>query len=576
MPWWAPYGAGLLALLLSVGVWRALERAEQASVDRAASMSTGMLEAELAGRITSISNALSKLAAHTELLRGIVTKQDGDLEGIRRLAIDAWIFDARRIVETYPSTLSIEFLWADFTWRGALHAPVPTSRPPDPLTERPLVPIKASQNAFDMAREEHGPAISDPFELEGGHVGFRIIEPVFRGQQLDGYISGIVRADDLVGSVIGEQADDYSLLVTADPYVIYPTAAQSRDRNGWLHTGRLDLPGGTTWTLTVGARGKLFTRLNTLLPELFLAGALAISLLIMLSLRFARTASLRTRDLHTLTRELEDRVRARTTELATANSTLRSENELRRLAQRHLARSNDDLRQFAALVSHELRQPLATMQIWSDLLTANFTEALGDQGRGYLDKLAASVARMTRLIEGELKLAHVAYADVTHERVDVGELLEQLAADVEPELSAVRGRIETTELPALDADPAQLQQVFRNLIENAIKYHRPDVPLIISIEGRLVSGSAGESVCEIVVRDNGRGFDTSDADAIFSIFRRLEEETTPGSGIGLAICRRIVERHGGSIAAEGHPGAGATFRILLPAEHDSVPRVAQS
>ena len=118
--------------------------------------------------------------------------------------------------------------------------------------------------------------------------------------------------------------------------------------------------------------------------------------------------------------------------------------------------------------------------------------------------------------------------------------------------------------------------MFRNLIENAIKYHRPDVPLVIGIEGRVLPGAAGESVCEIVVHDNGRGFDTSDADAIFSIFRRLEEETTTGSGIGLAICRRIVERHGGSIAAEGHPGSGATFRIRLPAEHESVTHVAQS
>ena len=272
MPWWAPYGAGLLALLLSVGVWRALERAEHASVKRAATMSTGMLQAELAGRITSISNALSHLAAHTELLRGLVV-EEGDVENIRQLAIDAWIFDARRIVEAYPSTLSIEFLWADFTWRGALHAPVPTGRPTDPLTERPLVPIEASQHAFDMAREEHGPAISAPFELEGGHVGFRIIEPVFRGEQLDGYISGIVRADDLVGSVIGEHADDYSLLVTADPYVIYPSAAQPGDQDGWLHAGSLNLPGGTTWTLTVGTRGRIFARLDTLLPELFLGAA---------------------------------------------------------------------------------------------------------------------------------------------------------------------------------------------------------------------------------------------------------------------------------------------------------------
>jgi len=563
-------------LLLSIGVWRALERAERASVERAASMSTGMLQAELAGRITSISDALSKLAAHTELLRGVIAHPKGDVENVRRLALKAWIFDARRIVETYPSTLSIEFLWADFTWRGALHAPIPTDRAPKPMTALPLVPVEASQHAFDMAREEHGPAISDPFELEGGHVGFRIIEPVYRGQQLDGYISGIVRADDLVGTVIGESADDYSLLVTADPYVIYPAAAQSHDRTGWLHAGSLELPGGTTWTLTVGARGKMFTRLNTMLPELFLAATLLISFLVILSLRFARTASLRTHDLHSLTRGLEDRVSARTAELATTNATLRSENELRRLAQRHLARSNDDLRQFAALVSHELRQPLATMQIWSDLLAANFTDTLGEQGRSYLDKLAASVTRMTRLIEGELKLAHVAYTDVTHERVDLGDLLAQLTAEVEPELSAVQGRIDNADLPVLEGDPAQLRQVFRNLIENAIKYHRPDVPLVIGIEGRVVPGSAGESMCEIVVHDNGRGFDTSDADAIFSIFRRLEEETTAGSGIGLAICRRIVERHGGSIAAEGHPGAGATFRIQLPAKQEGVARVAES
>ena len=300
----------------------------------------------------------------------------------------------------------------------------------------------------------------------------------------------------------------------------------------------------------------------------------------------AEVASRRTaeEEIRTLATELEQRVRDRTIELASSNTALRNENALRQRAQATLESANSNLRHFASFVSHELRQPLATMALWTELLETNPDVGLNERGRGYLKQLRSSIDRMTGFLEAQLRLARVTYTQPTFEEdVDIAALIREVVGDGSLGLRHAGATVEIGDLPTVHADSAQMRQLFRNLIENAIKYRRPDTALLIRIEGQITRRDSSR-YCEIRFHDNGQGFAESDAEKIFDLFEQLpgRKSAGTGSGVGLAICRRIVEHHGGTIRAEGQPGAGASFIIDFPLQRcegrddDPVPEVVQA
>jgi len=274
-------------------------------------------------------------------------------------------------------------------------------------------------------------------------------------------------------------------------------------------------------------------------------------------------------DAGALTRDLERRVAERTADLARANAALRTENRLRERAQVTLVRANEDLRQFAAFVSHELRQPLASSQIWWELLEAAAGQSLDERSRRYLTQLRLSITRMGAFLDGQLRLACAAYErhEASMESVNVHDLVEEVAASFKDELAEAGARVDVGPLPIVHADPVQMRQVFRNLIENALKYRRDGAALHVRVEGEICE-EEGSALCEIRVHDNARGFSQAEAEQIFEIFRRLGDGTVSGSGLGLALCRRIVEHHDGTIVARGRAGEGSTFVIRLPLGRD--------
>jgi signal transduction histidine kinase len=166
------------------------------------------------------------------------------------------------------------------------------------------------------------------------------------------------------------------------------------------------------------------------------------------------------------------------------------------------------------------------------------------------------------MIENELRLSKATHGEAPTDPVALGPLLKGLIADLGARLDAAAARVDVSEqLPAVFVDPDQARQVFGNLIENAVKYRRPESPLVVQIE--VHRDGLPDGLCEIVVTDNGRGFEDSAAETLFDSFRRAAQDEA-GSGLGLAICRRIVEHHGGTIRARGTPGAGASFFVRLP------------
>lgn len=222
--------------------------------------------------------------------------------------------------------------------------------------------------------------------------------------------------------------------------------------------------------------------------------------------------------------------------------------------------SNAALTQFTAVASHDLQEPLRKIRAFDDRLAA-FDDRLPDEARDYLARMLAASGRMEALIDGLLTYSRIAGASASFERVDLGAVAQEVVSDLETTIVESGGRVEVGELPTVWADPTQMRQLLQNLIGNGLKFQRTEEAPVVSIS----NGQVREGTARIVVEDNGIGFEQQYAERIFNVFERLHGRSEyAGTGIGLALCRRIVEHHGGTISAVGTPGQGAQFLIDLP------------
>ena len=262
-------------------------------------------------------------------------------------------------------------------------------------------------------------------------------------------------------------------------------------------------------------------------------------------------------------------------QIAFAIERKRAEDELRASAAR-LEQSNRELQDFASVASHDLQEPLRTIQAFGDRLKTKCAAELTDEGRDYLGRMQNAAGRMQTLINDLLTFSRVTTKTRPFTPVDLGAVAHEVLADLEVRLAEVGGRVEIAGLPTIDADPLQVRQLLQNLIGNALKFRRAEEPPVVRVSAEIVpSGEARAALtvpaaeaCRLSVADNGIGFDPKYLDRIFTVFQRLHgRDKYEGNGVGLAVCRRIAERHGGSITAESAPGGGATFIVTLPARH---------
>lgn len=239
-----------------------------------------------------------------------------------------------------------------------------------------------------------------------------------------------------------------------------------------------------------------------------------------------------------------------------------------------LKRSNDDLEQFAYATSHDLQEPLRKVAAFGSLLIKECGDGLPDSGRQYIEIMQHATERMQRLISDLLTFSRVSTRGQAFVPVDLNEIAEGVLSDLETRIGETGAAVDVAELPTIQADPIQMRQLVQNLLVNAIKFHKEgETPCVKVYVDEAPEDDAAPSppspFCHIVVEDNGIGFDTQHAERIFGVFQRLHlRHEFSGSGIGLAVCRRIAERHGGSVTAEGSPGGGAKFRVSLPIRHE--------
>ncbi|RKD95675.1 sensor histidine kinase [Halopiger aswanensis] len=231
--------------------------------------------------------------------------------------------------------------------------------------------------------------------------------------------------------------------------------------------------------------------------------------------------------------------------------------------QRELEASNERLEQFASAVSHDLQEPLRMVTSYLELLEGRYGDELDEDGREFLDYAVNGADRMGEMIDGLLEYARVETRGESFEPVDLNAVVADVREDLQVKLDESDADLTVEDLPRVTGDRSQLRRVFQNLLENALEYSGDDPPRVHVGAEPAADGGAGWIVS---VRDEGIGLDPEHADRIFDLFERLHAKADhQGTGIGLALCERIVDRHGGEIWVDSEPGEGTTFYVELPA-----------
>ncbi len=229
--------------------------------------------------------------------------------------------------------------------------------------------------------------------------------------------------------------------------------------------------------------------------------------------------------------------------------------------QRNLERSNQDLLEFASFVSHDLKAPLRNISQLGEFLKQDYGDQLEETGQGYIDKISVVTDRMAHLIDGLLEFSQITEDTKAFESLDLKEIIQGVLDNLQVSIKEIKGIIQIGDLPTIKGEPSLLLQLFQNLIANSLKFQRSEKPPVINV----YSQSTNPEFCEIIVEDNGIGFDEKYAEEIFLPLRRLVSKGQyEGSGIGLATCKKIVDYHKGSISCRSQPGKGTQFIISLP------------
>jgi len=239
---------------------------------------------------------------------------------------------------------------------------------------------------------------------------------------------------------------------------------------------------------------------------------------------------------------------------------------------KELELKNRELKDFAFAASHDLQEPLRKIQTFCDLFRETYNHILDAKGFDYLERMRSAANRMQDMLDALLNYSRIMTKATPFVSMDLTDAVKEALSTLEAQIGSMNSRISLCPLPTIDADPMQMVQLFQNLISNALKFQKKDISCVIKVSGLGIESTENcrdrippQRQCEIRGEDNGLGFDEKYLKQIFMPFQRLHgRREYKGSGMGLAICKRIVERHGGTITAESAVGFGTTFVIRLP------------
>lgn len=252
----------------------------------------------------------------------------------------------------------------------------------------------------------------------------------------------------------------------------------------------------------------------------------------------------------------------------------KKENELALIqTSKELQQSNQELEQFAHVASHDMKEPIRKIQVFADILKTRFGNLIPAEGKLYLEKMQNAANRLNNLVEGVLKYSIVQSNKEPLEAIDLAAILKKIESDLELIILDKKAVIQYGKFPAFEGIPFLIYQLFYNLLNNSLKFSKKTVTSVIEIQGKVISSidtqvlspSINDQFVEIEIKDNGIGFDQSDAENIFLPFTRLNsQDRYSGTGLGLALCKSIVEKHQGFLSVIAKKEGGAIFKIIIP------------
>ena len=565
---WAPVTMTCIAATLSFMIWHALVAKQNDDLRSAVileSTKTGdALQAQIAARVT----ALERFSQQWNIYGTLTADQWNqecvllvrDLPGWQELTM---VDSSGHIVWSYPSSASHRLFGYDVF--------------DDPKQRSTYLKAQKTGNVF----------VTPQVPLVMGGQGFVIVAPVVQRGKPCGFISGVFRSATALNKMMGtdvirgfavvvdEGAPTKMLWNRTLPLDVGAHSKESADPfasprlNAWEQTAQIKVY-GLHWRVRVRPTESFFAQEQSSLPAVALVLGLLLAGMVGATVHFAQAARTHAEHMGSANERLEREVSDRQIHLQQIEferqRALQGWNEAKRQSTllanqaQELKRSNESLTEFASIASHDLKEPLRKIQTFGDMLRRRSGDQFDGEAGSYLDRMTGAAQRMQTLIDGLLAYSRTSTHPPEMVAVDLNEVVSEVMSDLEMRVTESDAWVIRAPLPIVEADPIQMRQLFQNLLGNALKFRQPDVPARI----RLTSAVHG-GVARITLTDNGIGFEPRFAERIFRIFERLESTTRfEGTGIGLAICRTIVDRHHGTICASATPNEGATFTIELP------------
>ncbi|NOT53590.1 MAG: hypothetical protein HOP18_03200 [Deltaproteobacteria bacterium] len=528
---------GLTVTLL---LWQALVVQAHRGLETIIASTVAHVESEIRARMEARMLTLARMAARQERWAA--------------LSQEDWIADAESIMRDFPGFQAIA--WIDSTLHVRWIAPLDGN---EALVGREITAEPQRRTLFETVRETRAAAVSGTINLVQGGRGFVMYLPISGGGNFAGVVSGGFHAEVLFAAILQEIAPGYALVVMNAHEELYQRVSAGEDLEAeWGQTTKIEFA-GTQWQVRVWPLPTTLARQHSRVTNWALGLGLLVTALFSIVVALAQERHVRARTMELTSQELF-RENARRQEAETAVRTLNMELDRRvREQTAALTRANDDLRQLAYVSAHDLQEPVRMVSTYTQLLARRYQGQLDEEADRIISQTVAGTTRMQSLLTDVLAYLQLNIGEHDRSAVSCEEILATVLSDLHPEITATSAVITHDPLPTVQGSGRHLALVFRHLIENALTFCQAASPRV-----HVWAQQRGETWV-VAVRDHGIGIEPRYAERIFLMFERLHPQADyPGTGMGLTLCKKIVERHGGEMWVESQFGEGATFYFTIP------------
>lgn len=537
---WLPFAVAAGGLTVTLLLWQALVVQEHHSLEATIASTVAHVESEIRARMEARMLTLAFLAARQGRWE-VLSQED-------------WTADAETIVHDFPGFQAIA--WIDGSLRVRWVAPLDGN---DALVGSEITAEPQRLALFETVRATRAAALSETFDFVQGGRGFVMYIPISQGEHLVGAIEAGFRAEVLFTAILRGIAPGYSLVVMNTHEELYRRVSAGEDLEAeWGQKKKIEFA-GAQWQVRVWPLPTTLAKQQSRVTNWALGSGLLVTALFSLVVALAQERHVRARTMEITSHELSGE-NARRKEAETAVRTLNMELDRRvREQTAALARANDDLRQLAYVSAHDLQEPVRMVSTYTQLLARRYQGQLDEEADRFISQTVAGATRMHSLLIDLLAYLQLDIGEHDRRAVSCEEILATVLSDLHPEITATAAVITHDPLPTVQGNGAHLALVFRNLIKNTLTFCHAASPRVH------VSAKRQGDAWVLAVRDHGIGIEPRYAERIFLMFERVHPQADyPGTGMGLTLCKKIIERHGGKMWVESQFGEGATFYFTIP------------